>query len=158
MRKVATFLFPEYELLDVYGPLEMFGMLSEEFELIMVANSLEPVACRAGPKTMIDHQISDGHQYDIILVPGGSGAREAVNDVALQNWLQTQASSAELITSVCTGSALLAAAGLLTGRRATTNKMAFEWATSIDPKVNWQKQARWVKDGNIYTSSGVSAG
>ena len=69
-----------------------------------------------------------------------------------------QSANAEYVTSVCTGSALLAKAGILDGIRATTNKMAFEWASAQSSKVIWEKQARWVEDGKFFTSSGVSAG
>ena len=76
----------------------------------------------------------------------------------LLEWLRSQAENARYVTSVCTGSALLARAGLLDGRRATTNKAAFDWVTSQSDEVDWQKQARWVKDERFFTSSGVSAG
>ena len=76
----------------------------------------------------------------------------------LLDWLQQRAQQAELVTSVCTGSALLAKAGVLDGVRATTNKLAFAWAASQSAKVQWQQQARWVEDRKFFTSSGVSAG
>ena len=76
----------------------------------------------------------------------------------LLDWLRVQSRGVQYLTSVCTGSALLARAGLLDGIRATTNKLAFEWVASQSSRVNWQRQARWVEDGNIFTSSGVSAG
>ena len=74
---------------------------------------------------------------------------EAVNE---------RAADAEIVASVCTGSAILAKAGLLDGRPATSNKQAFTWVKKQGPKVEWVKQARWVEDGKFYTSSGVSAG
>ena len=111
-----------------------------------------------GPKTVVDDRFSDGVQYDILLVPGGPGTRREVDNKVLCDWLRGQAEAAELVTSVCTGSAILAAAGLLDGKRATTNKNAFAWATSFGPKVDWQRQARWTEDGKFFTSSGVSAG
>ena len=82
---------------------------------------------------------------------------EVDNDVVL-DWLRAQARGARYITSVCTGSALLAAAGILDGIRATSNKISFDWAASQGPEVHWVREARWVEDGNIFTSSGVSAG
>ena len=74
------------------------------------------------------------------------------------DWLKRKAEAAEYVTTVCTGSAILAKTGLLDGKRATTNKIAFEWVTTCGPNVDWQKQARWVEDGKYFTSSGVSAG
>ena len=74
------------------------------------------------------------------------------------DWLQNQSVGAEYVTAVCTGGALLARTDILDGRKATTNKRAYNWATSQTDKVHWIKQARWVEDGKFFTSSGVSAG
>jgi transcriptional regulator GlxA family with amidase domain len=73
-------------------------------------------------------------------------------------WIRKRAAEAEIVTSVCTGAALLARAGLLDGRRATSNKFAFKWVSEQGPAVEWIEQARWVEDGKFATSSGVSAG
>jgi len=158
MRTIGAVVFPGFELLDIYGPLEMFGMLADDITIRMVAESAGPVECGIGPKTVIDDRFSDNIQYDILLLPGGPGTRREVNNKALGDWLRGQAGAAELITSVCTGSAILAAAGLLDGKRATTNKNAFTWATSFGPNVDWLCQARWTEDEKFFTSSGVSAG
>ena len=158
MRTIGAVVFPGFELLDMYGPLEMFGLLEDELELRMVAETSDPVECGMGPKTVVDDQFSDGVQYDILLLPGGPGTRREVKNYTFHDWLRDQAEGAELVTSVCTGSTILAAAGLLDGRRATTNKDAFAWATSFGAKVDWQRQARWVEDGKFFTASGVSAG
>ena len=136
----------------------MFGLLRDEFEIRIVAESSEPVASTPGPRTAVDDRTSDRDQYDILVVPGGRGTRREVENTALLDWLNVAASNAELVTSVCTGSALLAKAGLLDGRRATTNKAAFEWVSSQGPDVIWQREARWVEDGEFLTSSGLSAG
>ena len=158
MRSLATLLFPDFELLDVYGPLEMFGMLKDEFEICMVAETADPVGGRSGPRTAIDAVISDDTRYDMLLIPGGFGTRDLVSNENVLAWVRSQCETAELVTSVCTGSTLLSAAGVLDGKQATTNKMSFEWATSFGPAVDWQKKARWVWDGKFVTSSGVSAG
>ncbi len=157
-RSIAVVLFDEFELLDVFGPLEMFGMTPDSFEICMVAERAGEVASRQGPKSVVEHEFSDGRQYDILLVPGGKGTRKEVDNLPLLEWIRNQSSGAEYVTSVCTGSAILARAGVLDGVRATTNKRAFAWATSQGDKVNWQKEARWVEDGKFFTSSGVSAG
>ena len=157
-RSIAVILFHEFELLDVFGPLEMFGMAHDSFEICMVAERTGEVASRQGPKSVVEHGFSEGRQYDILLVPGGKGTRKEVDNQALLEWLRKQSSGAEYVTSVCTGSAILARAGVLDGVRATTNKRAFAWATSQGDKVDWQKEARWVEDGKFFTSSGVSAG
>lgn len=157
-RSIGVVLFHEFELLDVFGPLEMYGMVPERFKICMVAERGGHVTSRQGPKSVVEHDFSEGRQYDILLVPGGRGTRKQVDNQTLLEWLRIQSRAAEYVTSVCTGSALLAKAGVLDGVRATTNKRAFAWATSQGEKVNWEKQARWVEDGKFFTSSGVSAG
>ena len=155
---IAVVLFEGFELLDVFGPLEMFGLLPEQFEIFLVAEEGDIVSSSQGPKSLIDYHFDNCPKFDILLVPGGRGTRREVENPALLAWLQTQAQTAQYVTSVCTGSALLARAGLLDGRRATTNKAAFEWVVSQGERVDWQKQARWVEHENYFTSSGVSAG
>lgn len=158
MRSIGVVLFNEFELLDVFGPLEMYGMAPESFEIHMVAERGGEVASKQGPRSVVEHEFGDDRQFDILLVPGGRGTRTEVENSKLLEWLRIQSPNAEYVTSVCTGSALLAKAGLLDGIRATTNKRAFAWATSQSDKVIWEKEARWVEDGKFFTSSGVSAG
>ena len=146
-RSIGVVLFDGFELLDVFGPLEMFGMKPEVFELCLVAEQKGAVASGQGPKALAEHDFGEGRRYDILFVPGGSGTRREVGNSALLGWLRRQAESAEYVTSVCTGSALLARAGILDGVRATTNKKAFSWATSQGEAVKWQNEARWVEDG-----------
>jgi transcriptional regulator GlxA family with amidase domain len=155
---IGVVLFPDFELLDVFGPLEMYGMVPESFEIRMVAEKGGEVASRQGPRSVVEHEFGERRMYDILLVPGGKGTRAEVENSVLLQWLRNQSASAKYVTSVCTGSALLARAGVLDGIRATTNKRAFAWASSQSDKVSWQEQARWVEDGKFFTSSGVSAG
>lgn len=157
-RSIGVLLFNDFELLDVFGPLEMFGAASDHFEIFMIAESGREVKSHQGPRSVIDYNFSDNKQYDIVLVPGGIGTREEVNNPALINWLVTQSRAAEYVISVCTGSALLAKANMLDGKSATSNKIAFDWVSSQGKRVNWEKKARWVEDGKFFTSSGVSAG
>lgn len=104
---------------------------------------------------------NDCPPLDVLLVPGGTGVSAAMENKALIKWMQDTYSSTshplQYLLSVCTGSWLLAHSGLLDGKRATSNKQAWESLEQF-PKVNWVKKARWVEDGNIITSSGVSAG
>lgn len=157
-RTIGVILFEEFELLDVFGPLEMFGLLPEDFNICLLAEKGDIVSSAQGPKSVIDYRFDNSPPFDILLLPGGRGTRREVENPVLLNWLRKQAQSAEFICSVCTGSALLARAGLLDGQRATTNKAAFEWVVSQGERVDWQKQARWVEDDRYFTSSGVSAG
>lgn len=158
MKQIGVLLFPEFELLDVFGPLEMFGMLDQHFAIRLVAERKHTVASAQGPRSVADDLFADDQPYDILLVPGGPGTRREVGNRAVLSWLATKAAAASWVASVCTGSALLAKAGLLDGLPATTNKLAFDWVRSQGPSVTWQKHARWVETGKFFTSSGVSAG
>jgi putative intracellular protease/amidase len=158
MKTVGTLLFPGFELLDVFGPLEMFGALRDDFSLEMVAATAGPIASRQGPKAIADVTLSEAKPYDILLIPGGQGTRREVGNPVLIDWLHRHAEASAVVATVCTGTALLARTGLLDGRKATTNKAAFGWVTAQGPGVDWQPRARWVVDGKFYTSSGVSAG
>jgi transcriptional regulator GlxA family with amidase domain len=153
-------LFEDFELLDVFGPCEAYGShhLDGAFELATVAAQAGRVASAQGPAAVADYSFEAAPRLDLLLVPGGIGTRREVSNPALLDWLRNRSTEARLVTSVCTGAALLARAGLLDGLRATTNKRAFAWVASQGPAVNWVKQARWVEDGKFATSSGVSAG
>ncbi len=158
MRKVAAVVFPGFELLDLYGPLEMLCLLEDEFAVTLVAETAGPVAANGGPKSLAECAFAEGSGFDMILVPGGRGTRREVDNPALTGFLRRAAEDAEIVASVCTGAALLARSGLLDGRKATTNKKAWAWATGQGEKVAWQPKARWVRDGAFWTSSGVAAG
>ncbi len=159
-RTLGVLLFEGFELLDVFGPCEAYGIgdLGGAIRLAMVAEKSGPVVSAQGPQAVAEFSFGDCPPLDIILVPGGIGTRREVENATLIAWLRARAATAELVTSVCTGAALLARAGLLDGLRATTNKRAFAWVQSQGPKVDWIEQARWVEDGKFATSSGVSAG
>lgn len=158
MRRVGALIFSGFELLDLFGPLEMFGLLSDRFDLQLVAETLDPVTSNQQVRSQPDRTFSDAGGFDILLVPGGSGTRQEVSNTPLLEWIRTATTEAEYVLSVCTGSLLLAGAGVLDGRRATTNKAAFEKIAAQGPNVNWIREARWVEDGKFLTSSGVSAG
>lgn len=158
MQTIGALIFPDFELLDLYGPLEMLGLAPEDFTIRIVAESGAPVASKPGVRTVPDETTAPDAGYDIFLVPGGMGTRREVDNRPLIDWIAATAARSTITASVCTGSALLARAGVLDGRRATTNKKAWAWATSQGPKVDWQPHARWVEDGNLFTSSGISAG
>ena len=157
-RTLGVVLFEGFELLDVFGPLEMFGLAADHFEIRLISQTGGVVASRQGPKSVCDDSFQTAPAIDLLLVPGGIGTRSEVNNPVLLNWLKKRSQQAELVASVCTGSALLAKAGVLDNLRATSNKLAFAWAASQSTKVQWQQQARWVEDGKVFSSSGVSAG
>jgi len=160
-KTVGVLLFEGFELLDVFGPLEAWGMHAEAASactIVTAAEAADAVKSAQGPRAMADYALADCPRIDVILVPGGIGTRREVHNAPLLEWLRRRAAAAEIVTSVCTGAALLARAGLLDGRRATSNKLAFKWVTEQGPAVEWIKQARWVEDGKFATSSGVAAG
>jgi transcriptional regulator GlxA family with amidase domain len=157
-RTVGVVLFPGFELLDVFGPLEAFGNLPGMVRVVLVAEQAGPVASAQGPRAVADHGFVDCPHLDVVLVPGGIGTRDEAENPTLLGWLGRRAAEAEVVTSVCTGAALLARAGVLDGKRATTNKAFFQWVADQGPKVTWVRAARWVEDGKFATSSGVSAG
>jgi len=157
-RTVGALLFPGFELLDIFGPLEMLGALKDHFEVVTLGETGEPIASDQGPRSVIDRAFADCGELDVLLVPGGIGTRTEVDNPALLACLRDVYPRLEVLASICTGAGLLAGAGLLDGRRATSNKKSFAWASAQGNNVEWVPQARWVEDGNIFTASGVAAG
>ena len=156
-KKIGIVLFPNFETLDVFGPVQMWGRL-DDYEIVMVSQDGDPVVSAQGIETTARYSFRNAPQFDVIMVPGGMGTRTEVNNPAILAFLRRQDSGTEWTTSVCTGSAVLARAGILDGRNATSNKKAWQFATSQGSNVLWQGRARWVVDGKYVTSSGVSAG
>lgn len=155
---VAITLFDRFELLDVFGPIEMFGALPGLFRIELLGPEEGPVASAQGPRVIAERAYADASPCDIVLVPGGIGTRRLVDDEQFLAWLRRWALPARYVTSVCTGSGVLAAAGLLDGFRATSNKRTFGWARNQGTRVEWVPEARWVEDRNRWTSAGVAAG
>jgi transcriptional regulator GlxA family with amidase domain len=155
---VGAVLFEGFELLDVFGPLEMFGLLGERASITMLAVAPGGVRSAQGPACVADAPLADAGAIDVVLVPGGIGTRREAENPRFLDAVRRLSGSSGYVSSVCTGSGLLARAGVLDGRRATSNKLAFGWAVSQGPGVTWVREARWVEDGRFFTSSGVSAG
>lgn len=165
MRRIGAILYEGFEMLDAFGPLEMYSVLGKDkVEIVTVAERAGPVAAALGadgplaPKVLADVGFDDVPALDILLVPGGFGTFAELENIIMLQFLQQAAEGAEIVTSVCTGSALLAKAGLLDGLPATTNKQFFALARMQSDKVEWVEKARWVDAGKYVTSSGVSAG
>jgi transcriptional regulator GlxA family with amidase domain len=167
IRRVAVVLFEGFTVLDVYGPVQAFascrvqkadGTRQQLFELFSMAERVGVVKPGEGPPSYAEYSFMDAPEYDMLLIPGGFGTRTAVDNEAFLKHLAEASQRATTTTTVCTGSALLARTGLLDGRPATSNKLAWDWVVQQGPRVKWVRKARWVDDGNIVTSSGVSAG
>jgi transcriptional regulator GlxA family with amidase domain len=155
---LGAILYDNFELLDLYGPLEMFGNLKSEIKIITVAENVGPVPSFQGPQTMAEFDYQNCPPLDLILLPGGLGTVQELDNPAIMSFLTKRVPSAKVTMSVCSGSWILAKAGLLDGRRATSNKVYFKMATQQSDQVQWVSEARWVEDGSVFTSSGVSAG
>ncbi len=156
--KLAVLLFDDFETLDVFGPVEIFGRLQEHFQISFYAGEAGLVKNRHGVSVMAKNLDELDGKPDVFLIPGGFGTRIEVENAPFVRKIRRIADSASYVLTVCTGAALLARTGLLDGRRATSNKRAFSWVRSQGEKVEWIPKARWVVDGKYYTSSGVSAG
>jgi len=157
-RVVGALLFPGFELLDIFGPLEMFGVLPRHFRIVTLGEATGAVASAQGPQGVIERTLAYPGSIDVLLVPGGIGTRELARSPAVLEFLRRMQPKVEYLASICTGSGVLAASGVLDGRRATSNKMAFDWPRSVGPHVEWVAEARWVIDGNVVTAGGVAAG
>lgn len=158
MKTIAAFVFPGFETLDYFGPMEMLGGMDGETEIITVAKDRDPVASVHAQRIVIDKTIAEKNDYDLLFIPGGDSALELAKDEAVMQWIREASANAERVMAVCTGTVLLGMTGVLDGRKATTNKMDFAKTVPLAPNVEWVKQARWVEDGKFFTSSGVSAG
>lgn len=166
-RKIGILLYPDVEVLDFAGPYEVFTCASRvarlqdpqrqaPFDVCTVAATRAPVRARAGMSVLPDHTLDDHAPLDVLLVPGGVVDRE-LGHVAVIDWIARTASQVDLTASVCTGSLLLAHAGLLQKRPATTHWDDIDLLRAY-PGVQVQSQRRGTDDGDIVTSGGISAG
>ncbi|API86829.1 DJ-1/PfpI family protein [Francisella uliginis] len=158
MTNIVIVLFNDFETLDVFGPVEVLGSFKEYFKLEYY--SLEGGNITSSQNVSITtKKLDQVNSKDYILfVPGGMGTRKLIYDKELIAELARLATNAKYILTVCTGSSLFSQTNLLDNKKATSNKKALNWTKNIAPGVIWIDKARWVKDGNIYSSSGVSAG
>jgi putative intracellular protease/amidase len=169
-------LYRTFEALDVFGPLEVLNGVGaiDNISLSIISSTLAPVTLGTlnstynplGSTFALTQTINPTHTFkhppkdlDVLLIPGGVGSLyDSPGLLEAIAFIKHEYPRLQYIFTVCTGSTLLARAGVLDGKRATTNKSVWKWATSQGPKVNWVPVARWVVDGNIWTTSGVAAG
>jgi len=151
-------VFDGFQLLDVFGPLDVFGSLRDKISIVIIGEKGESVKSSAGPVLKLDFTFANAPKIDILMIPGGGGTRREVKNDAFLKAFKALAEAAPTVATICTGAAILAKTGLLDGHKATTNKRAYAWSTSQGEKVHWVPEARWVEDGKFFTSSGISAG
>lgn len=150
-------LFDDFETLDVFGPVEVFGNLSDSYELRYISREGGIVKSRHGAR-VITEALESFSPNGILFIPGGYGIRPLVKDPDYVHMVKMLCEASRFCLTVCTGSALLAKTGLLNGLRATSNKLSFNWVVSVNTSVDWLNNARWAVHGKYWTSSGVSAG
>jgi transcriptional regulator GlxA family with amidase domain len=150
-------LFENFETLDVFGPVEVIGKLDQHYEIEFYSEDGGTVRSSQNARVQ-SIPLANIEEGGIVLIPGGFGTRKEVDNGAFIEALRRIANDSQFVLTVCTGSALLAKTGLLSGRRATSNKIAFDWVVEQDRGVLWERKARWIRDDKYYTSSGVSAG
>jgi transcriptional regulator GlxA family with amidase domain len=163
IRNVAILLFNEVEVLDFCGPYEVFSVAMRAaeppaFHVFTVAQRPGPILARNRLSVNPHHVIADCPKVDILLVPGGMGTRQEMNNEPLLDWIRKIAEKAELVLSVCTGSLLLARAGLLDGLEATTHHMAMDIFREVAPRTKIHTDRRFVDNGRIICSAGIAAG
>ncbi len=159
---VGIFVFDEAEELDVVGPLEVLSMWPEHSALKPTVSTFSwdgsGVRMANGLRMLPDRGADDVGPLHLLVYPGGWGTRSLAADSAHLDWLRSVRRQTPLIASVCTGSLVLAAAGLLAGRPATTHWAHYDELADIDPSIVVDTEARFVDDGDVVTSAGVSAG
>jgi transcriptional regulator GlxA family with amidase domain len=162
-KEIGILLFPDVEELDAVGPWEVFAFWARNFPedgyaVSCFSKSGGLVQCAKGLTIQAHHSYADVPPLDVLLYPGGQGTRRQLTDEQQLQWLQKQRESVPLLASVCTGSLVFAAAGLLKGRPATTHWNALTELSDADPSIEVRADDRVVDDGDIVTSAGVSAG
>lgn len=155
---IAVLLFDDFETLDVYGPVEVFGRLVDIYSVAFYSLDGGQIKNKHGVSVLTAKLEDINKDLEIFLIPGGLGTRKEVENKLLIDKIKEIATFSKFVLTVCTGSALLARTGLLDNKTATSNKRAFNWVISNGINVNWNKSARWTIDDKYYTSSGVSAG
>ncbi|HVO25946.1 MAG TPA: GlxA family transcriptional regulator [Candidatus Margulisiibacteriota bacterium] len=169
-RRVALVAYPDIQVLDVTGPLEVFARTARwlcehgrratpAYTTELLATTSGTITASSGLRLGVDRRLREVRgRIDTLLVAGGSGARAAMQDALLLRWLRSMAPRVRRLGSVCTGAFVLAEAGLLDGRRATTHWRACAALARGYPQISVDPDPIFVRDGNLYTSAGVTAG
>ena len=162
-RHIGILLFGEVEELDAIGPWEVLSYWIHQFPedgytVSCLSRSGGLVRCAKGLVVQADHSYADAPPLEVLVYPGGQGTRPQLRDDAQLDWVRRQRATVSLMTSVCTGSLVYAAAGLLSGRPATTHWTELDTLAKLDPTIDVRGDQRFVDDGDVITAAGVSAG
>lgn len=160
---IGILLFPDVEELDAVGPWEVLAFWTrtwpgDGYAVTTLARETGPIACAKGLTIIAEHSYDDAPPLDVLIYPGGQGTRPQLKDEDQLDWVRRQRAQIPLMTSVCTGSLVYAAAGLLADRPATTHWASLDRLTELDPTIEVRPDDRFVDSGDVITSAGVSAG
>ncbi len=163
MPSIAIFVFSAVEELDFVGPWEVLRSWQKQWpedgaDVFLVAQEAGEVECANGMRVLCDRTLTDARPIDVLVYPGGQGTRRQLGDERLQSWLRNIQGEGTLITSVCTGALVLADAGLLDHRSATTHWASLEHLAQLGTGIDVRPEDRFVDSGEVVTASGVSAG
>jgi transcriptional regulator GlxA family with amidase domain len=160
---IGLLLFDDVEELDAVGPWEVLSHWTlhhpgDGWSISTVSHDGAPVVAAKGLRMAADHSMSGMPPLDVFIHPGGQGTRPLMRNPQHLDWVRVQAATVPLMASVCTGALVYAAAGLLAGRPATTHWESLDLLHELDPSIDVDRDARYVDDGDVITSAGVSAG
>jgi transcriptional regulator GlxA family with amidase domain len=159
---IGLLIFDDAEELDFVGPWEVFTMAKSvdpnAHKCMLIAERDAPVRCAKGMRVLPDVTTANCPKLDVLLIPGGQGTRREVENKPLLEWIAAVAAECQWITSVCTGALLLTAAGPAKGKRVTTHWAFVDTLAGRREAAEVLKNVRYVRDGNVVTAAGVSAG
>ena len=167
MKTIGIFIFNDAEELDFVGPYEVFTMINtilqyqgkpDAVKVVLISQDGKDVTGKKGMRVGAHAAMTDINALDVICIPGGFGTRELINNETVIHWIQAIAPTCEWVTSVCTGSFILAKAGLTKDKKISTYWAAFDEFKALGLEGNLIPHVRYVRDGNVVTSAGVSAG
>lgn len=163
VKHIGIVLFSDVEELDAVGPWEVLSFWTRQFpddgyavSCLSATGGL--VQCAKGLSIKAHHSFPDAPPLEVLVYPGGQGTRAQLHDESQLDWVRGRRAAIPLLTSVCTGSLVYAAAGLLAHRPATTHWAALDLLAGLDPTIDVRRDERFVDDGDIITAAGVSAG
>ncbi|WP_432483102.1 DJ-1/PfpI family protein [Kineococcus esterisolvens] len=162
-RHIGIVLFEDVEELDAVGPWEVLAHWTrthpeDGYAVVCLSRDGNPVTCSKGLTVAAHHSFADAPPLEVLLHPGGRGTRPQLHDAEHLDWVRRQRVAVPLMTSVCTGALVYAAAGLLAGRPATTHWSSLALLRELDASIDVRDDERFVDDGDVVTSAGVSAG